>query len=310
MDTKHLYYALEIAELKSISKAAEKLYLAQPTLSGHINKLESHIGCKLFDRTTIPLRLTYEGEIFMDYASKIVETEKKLLHHLQSSSSLDTGRLILGIPPCYSTSLLPKIIPLFKIQFPNIELQLVEESSATLEGLLDKGAIHLAILNLPIDHRHLLYETLLIDHIILAIPNSFLSSEPTTCYPLSSQSLLHSIVLKHYKDSPFLLLKPGHHMAAISQKILEAEHISPNIYIESNHIDTLCELCLLGHGITFVPQTIAFQKFNVPNTPVSLFDLPCHPTDYSLVALYNKNFPPTPSMKYLIQLIRSLNSIS
>jgi len=305
MDTKHLYYAVQVAEYRSISKAADALYLSQPTLSGHINKLESQLGCKLFDRNTIPLKLTYEGECFMEYALQMLELEKNLIHKMQSSKNAASGRITIGIPPCYSATLLPQVLPAFKAQYPQIELQLVEESSTTIETLLEKEIIDLGILNLPVHNHQLLYETLLIDHVILAIPNAFLSPKLITSYPLTSSHLLESVDLKDFKDFPFLLLKPGHRVEFISRKILETENITPNIYIQSSSIDTLCEFCLLGHGITFVPRHIAYKKFNVPNIPVSLFDLQGHHTDYSMVALYNKKFPLTLAMKSFIHTIRT-----
>lgn len=309
MDTKHLYYALQVAEYHSISKAAEALFLSQPTLSGHINKLETELGCKIFDRNTLPLKLTYEGELFMDYAIKILNLEKELTHQMQSSKKAESGRITLGIPSCYSAYILPQVLPLFKERFPNITIDLVEESSTALEALLEKQLIDLAIVNLPIDNKNLLYETLLIDHVILAIPNKLLGVKETpTHYPLSPQGILDSISLKDYEKSPFLLLKPGHRVASISKKILEEEQINPPVYIYSRSIDTLCEFCMLGHGITFVSQTIAYKKFS-QNTShsVSLFDLAGHNTDYSMVALYHKKYPLTPSMKYFIQTVREVH---
>lgn len=308
MDTKHLYYAVQVAEYRSISKAADVLYLSQPTLSQHISKLETQLGCKIFDRNALPLRLTYEGEIFMDYALKILSLEKELTHKMQSSIKAESGRLTIGIPSCYGAYILPQVLPLFKEQFPHIDLQLVEDSSASLEILLEKGLIDLGIMNLPVNNKQLLYVTLLMDHVVLAVPNHLLHTNTPTQYPLTSLHLLDSINLQEYKDAPFLLLKPGHRVAFISRKILEEEHISPDVYIQSSSIDTLCEFCLLGHGIAFVPQNIAYKKFNVPNASVSLFDLAGHHTDYSMVALYNKKFPLTPAMKYFIQTVRTLHT--
>lgn len=309
METKQLYYAVQVAQYRSISKAADALYLSQPTLSGHISKLENQLGCKLFDRSTLPLKLTYEGELFMDYALKILDLEKALTYKMQSSKKAESGRITLGIPPCYGANILPQVLPVFKSRFPHIEIQLVEESSAALEDLLEKRLIDFAIVNLPISSKNLLYETLLIDHVLLAIPNEFLQDMPSTCYPLSKHTLLDSIDLKTYRNAPFLLLKPGHRVEYISRKILEEEHISPNVYIKSSSIDTLCEFCQLGHGIAFVPQNIALKKFNTtPPSQVSLFDIAGHNTDYSMVALYHKNFPLTPSMKYFIQTVREIHS--
>ena len=148
MDTKHLYYAVQVANLRSISKAADILYLSQPTLSGHISKLENQLG------NTIPLKLTYEGELFIDYAIQILELEKNLIHRMQSSKNVAIGRITIGIPTCYGATILPQVLPLFKKQFPHVEVQLIEDSSSTLENLLEKNLIDFAIMNLPIENKH------------------------------------------------------------------------------------------------------------------------------------------------------------
>jgi len=80
METRHLYYAICVVEHKSISKAAEALFISQQTLSQHINKLEQLLGCKIFDRNNIPLKLTYEGEVFIDMANKMLALEKELVY--------------------------------------------------------------------------------------------------------------------------------------------------------------------------------------------------------------------------------------
>jgi len=64
MDYKQYDYVLTIAEEKSFSKAAKRLFISQPSLSQYINRLEQHLGVSLFDRSTSPLGLTYEGQLF------------------------------------------------------------------------------------------------------------------------------------------------------------------------------------------------------------------------------------------------------
>ena len=228
MDTKHLYYAAQVAEYRSISKAADVLYLSQPTLSQHISKLETQLGCKLFDRNTIPLKLTYEGEVFIDYALKILELEKSLIHRMQSSKNVINGRITIGIPTCYGATILPKVLPVFKQQFPHVEIQLIEESSTTLETLLEKNLIDLAIMNLPIDNKSLLYETLLIDHVVLAVPNVFLSQENRTQYPLTPESLLESTSLHPYITTPkhntYIDRRTNHRTHDTLRKVEEKKH--------------------------------------------------------------------------------------
>lgn len=73
MDLKEFEYVLAINEDKSFSKAAKRLFISQPSLSQYINRLENQLGVTLFDRNTIPLTLTYEGELYIEAMQNIVE---------------------------------------------------------------------------------------------------------------------------------------------------------------------------------------------------------------------------------------------
>ena len=68
MDTDSFKYVIAIAEEKSISAAARKLYITQPALTKHINKLEKRLGTELFERNSSPVTITAAGEIFLEYA--------------------------------------------------------------------------------------------------------------------------------------------------------------------------------------------------------------------------------------------------
>ena len=70
-------YFLTIAELGSLSKAAEKLYVSQPSLTQYINRLEDNLGIKLFDRSKSPINLTPAGELYLKYAVDSMERKKK-----------------------------------------------------------------------------------------------------------------------------------------------------------------------------------------------------------------------------------------
>ena len=91
MDLRHLRYVQKIAEERSFSKAAEKLFLAQPALSQYILNLERELGTKLFDRSKNPISLTYAGEIFLHKAQLILEIEQDLSTEIKNLAQSDRG---------------------------------------------------------------------------------------------------------------------------------------------------------------------------------------------------------------------------
>ncbi|MEG2634844.1 MAG: LysR family transcriptional regulator, partial [Oscillospiraceae bacterium] len=98
----YFYYVIEIAEAKSISKAAENLYITQPYLSLALKRLEEELGVNLFNRTTRGVFLTTAGEKFLQYAQKIVEIISQA-EHLSEEIGLDFQKLSVASMYSYTT---------------------------------------------------------------------------------------------------------------------------------------------------------------------------------------------------------------
>ena len=99
MDLKEFEYVLAINEDKSFSKAAKRLFISQPSLSQYINRLENQLGVTLFDRNTIPLTLTYEGELYIEAMQNIVEIFNGMQKSFDDISELKKGRINIGLTP-------------------------------------------------------------------------------------------------------------------------------------------------------------------------------------------------------------------
>lgn len=255
MNTKYLEYFLCINEHKSISQAAQKLFISQPTLSQHIQKLEKLLGVEIFDRSSTPLTLTYAGEKLLKYAEEILDLEKQLIKEMNDISGFIKGRITIGISPMHGYNLLPHILPKYKEKYPKIEINLIEENALTLEALAEKGAVDIIISNLPIQSNNLDYEILSLDQILLAIPENLF---PKNIERIESDKkivfLNDRIDLNLIKNHEFLLLREGHRIRQISDKLFQDLGIKPKIFLESRNIETLFKLSLLGMGITFIPE--------------------------------------------------------
>ncbi|MDP4145342.1 MAG: LysR family transcriptional regulator [Bacillota bacterium] len=290
METRNLYYLICVAEEKSISKAAEKLFITQPTLSQHIHKMEKSLGVQLFDRTTTPLSLTYSGEKFVEFASKVLEAEREFMQEIADINGFCKGRLTIGISAIHGSSLLPTILPKYKERFPGIEIVLMEENSHKLEEMAERGKTDITIANLPIQNENLTYETLTLDEVVLAVPKDLLPDRiKRKNLAAYDRFTYEEIEISELKDCPFLLLKPGHKIRQIGDAIFEEKGIRPRVVLESVSIETLYGLTSIGMGVTFIPKSLIPKEGLNTNTPLYFFSLRNPATNYCMVAAYNKH---------------------
>ena len=90
------HYVYEVYKEKSFSKAAQNLYISQPSLSARIKKIEDTLGVPLFDRSTTPLRLTESGEVYIKAAEEIMQIEQQVENYINNLTTLKTGHLSVG----------------------------------------------------------------------------------------------------------------------------------------------------------------------------------------------------------------------
>src|SRR4030043_1969175 len=124
IDFRHLETFCRVAARKSFSRAADELFLPHPTVSGHILSLERSLSLRLFDRAGREVRLTKAGEIFFQYASKILTFRKDLLNALSEFSQGIRGELSWGASTIPGEYLLPKLMGDFKREHPHFVISL------------------------------------------------------------------------------------------------------------------------------------------------------------------------------------------
>lgn len=107
MDTRTLSYIIAIAEEKSISKAAERLYMAQSSLSQYLTTLETSLGYPLFVRRHQGVRLTEAGKLYLEFAYRTINAYHQVQDAMQDISELHSGQVILGVSTFRGSYLLP-----------------------------------------------------------------------------------------------------------------------------------------------------------------------------------------------------------
>lgn len=265
MELRQLRYMLMVADEKSFSRAAEKLYIAQPHLSHSIQKLEKQIGITLFDRRTTPITLTYAGEQFAQTARQMLQLDHNLLQQMKDFSEEKNGRLALGISPVRSAYILPILLPAFRSVFPQVNLSLYEGTSANLEEWMKQGGTDLTILSLPIRNDGFSYEVLMEEKVLILTP----PLHPLTNRLTGSTAPVY-LNLSELEHEPFVLLQQGQALRRIADTLFLQAGFQPRIVLETRSYQTAHHLASVGMGFTFSTPSILQLNSNA-NRPVCFF---------------------------------------
>lgn len=253
MELRQLQYAIQIAEERNFSRAAEKLHIAQPSLSQQLSKLEKEIGVLLFQRNTNSVELTHAGSVFVAQAQKIIDAMEQLKQEMADISSTRKGRVVVGSLPITGSHILPYVLPAFRERYPEIEIVLTEDTTANLEKLTASGQTDLSLLSLPLVEQSLTYEPVIEEQIELAVP-------PQHRLALQHAQSGEAVHIEQLREEPFIVLKRGQGFRQIALDLCQSAGFAPNVVFESSNIDTVQSLVAAGMGIAFVPQFIARAK--------------------------------------------------
>lgn len=271
-----------------MTKAAESLYVSQPSLSQYLKRLESNLGVELFDHTSSPLRLTYTGERYYEYVLQMMNLDENVRREFQDIKNQVSGRLRLGVALWRGACLLPNVFPSFHTQYPGIHIELTEGRSIQLESALVNDKIDLAVMNLPytLEYSKLTCETICKERILLAAPTMhpyiqhlLLNRSQSDNYPLISFDVLSHI--------PLILTKPGQNLTHEVMHTLSKNHIEPNILLETGNLTTAINLTARGIACAFVPEGGA--KVCQHPGAVTYFAVDSDDLVWDLVAVYRKD---------------------
>lgn len=306
MDFKELEYILVIAQEKTISKAAERLYVSQPALSRFLLKLEERLGTELFQRKNRQYFPTCAGNLYLDMARKILETKQEFDTDLKRLLESGGGTISFGITPGRGRTVLPKVIPSFHKAYPNYELNIFEEDVATIEKLLTDGTIDLAFFtmgrrNLPA-HSPIRYIRISREEIVLCTARN-------TAYSLQAISRSDRkypwLDLRSLENETFLLLKDNMRLGQFTDDLLAFYQMAPRT-IRLSSIDTALALVAQNYGVAFA------SSFRIDDhesaKKIDIFSIGDEVTEWDFAAACRNDFELQKPARHLIDLMRELAS--
>lgn len=260
----HMEYIYEVYQMKSISKAAERLYISQPSLSAIIKKLEMKIGSKLFNRSTNPLTLTQSGEKYIKCVEKIMDIQNEFSNYLNDVEELKVGTINIGVSNFFAAYILPPIIAEFKALYPQIEINLIETESLRAKKLLDSGELDIIIDNRDFNedsYERYLFST---ETLILAVPVDMLLDEHKE-YMMTAQDIREgrhlcsstkSIKLDTFADFPFIALRSGNDTRDRFESMKKEHNYKPNIILELDQLATAYHVACQRLGVTITSDRL------------------------------------------------------
>lgn len=247
MDIRHLQYFLEVARHKSFTKAAQALYITQPTISKMVRNLEEEIGVELFERAGKRVSLTDAGWVLFSQAEVMVKSFESMTVHIGELMELKRGRLRIGLPPMVGASFFPHAIGRFCEQYPGIRLELFEAGSNKVEADVGSGMLDCGVVLLPPKDDTFDYYSFVNEDIMLVVP-------PSHAFAGRSE-----VRFRELEGERFLLF---HEDFALHNRIVdECVRIGfhPHVVYKSSQWDFLSEMAAAHIGITLLPETICSE---------------------------------------------------
>ncbi len=261
-------YVYEVYKERSFTKAAQNLYISQPSLSARIKKIEEIIGKPLFDRSTTPLQLTEVGKVYIEAAEEITQIEQRVENYINDLAGLKTGNLAVGASTLFAAYVVPSLITQFNQKFPDVHIQLIEGNTAELEEMLGSNALDFVIDNYHYDSILYNKELYCEENILLAVPKHFAVNEELGMYQLSYKNIKNknylnqkypSVPLGRFADLPFIMLTQGNDTRTRGDRLCRNVGFKPNIVLEFNQQSTAYMASSTQLGATFISDILVSQ---------------------------------------------------
>ena len=261
-------YVYEVYKERSFTKAAQNLYISQPSLSARIKKIEEIIGEPLFDRSTTPLQLTEVGKVYIEAAEEITQIEQRVENYINDLAGLKTGNLAVGASTLFAAYVVPSLITQFNQKFPDVHIQLIEGNTAELEEMLGNNALDFVIDNYHYDSILYNKELYCEENILLAVPKHFAVNEELGMYQLSYKNIKNknylsrkypAVPLERFADLPFIMLTQGNDTRTRGDRLCRNVGFKPNIVLEFNQQSTAYMASSTQLGATFISDILVSQ---------------------------------------------------
>ena len=251
MQIHQLRYVLKIAEKKNFSAAAKELFIAQPSLSQQINKLEQELGIPLFIRHSKSVYLTEAGEHFVAAAERILNNIEQLTDRMDKFSRMQDGTLRIGMLWIAGYLNYPQILTDFHQRYPGITYKITVDGSQALLRLLLARSINAAFIisheNILRKEEELYYQKLQDDYYVAVVNKT---------HPFTKKNVLE---IKDFQEQNIIMPSRNSAFRKELEQVFDQHFIEPKIVCETSQSDIGMQLASQGLAIYFSSNSIAHK---------------------------------------------------
>ncbi len=268
---KNKEYILAIVREGTFSKAAEKLFVSQPSLSATVKRLENKLGAPIFDRTVTPVGLTELGREYVKCASEIEQREEDFKIYVNSHTNLTVGEIKIGGSSLFSSFLLPSMIEGFNKKYPHVTVRIFENNTKDLLRELAEGDLDIVIDNAVIKAENIWSSEYSREIILLALPDTMPISQNLFKASFSAEEIKanrhrlndRAVELAEFSSIPFILLNSENDTGKRAVNLFKKHSVKPNVLFKLDQQITAYNISSSGMGACFVSDVL------VKNAPTS-----------------------------------------
>ena len=289
MHLHQLKYFVSIVDTGSVTKAAERCFISQPSISQQLSKLEDSIGKKLFSRVKGRLVLTDAGQVMYEQAQKILTDVEEAKHRVSDVDETSGGQVAVGILPTLAPFILPSVLLALSKKYPDAMVTVREEVSEAIVAAAGRGELDILIEVLPFDQTHLNAEPLFSDKFFVAVHRD------------SPLAKLDVIPIAALDDMPFILLEDIHCLARQVEQYCFSQHFMPKVLFQASQLATVKQLIDLQYGVSILPSISAD---NDPDSTIRYIKLEGDTPSREVVLATAKDRYMGPAAEYFVSLVK------
>lgn len=262
MQLQQLAYFVAVAETRHFTHAAERMRVAQPSLSKQIKTLEADLGAPLFSRARGNVTLTPAGEALLPLARRMLADAETARREVAELAGLRRGRVRLGATPSLCAGLLADALARFHHDYPGVEIQVEEGGSRDLVRALARGQLDLSLIILPLqgDDPSLVTEEILREHLVVAAPAHLTTGQSTGRRP--------HVRIDELRRRPLVMFRRGYDLREATLNACRQAGFEPRFAVEGGEMDAVLRFVEAGLGVAVVPSMVLDGRPGLVGAPL------------------------------------------
>ena len=295
-------YIFAIAKEQNLTRAAKRLFVAQSTLTMYLNRVESELGIKLFDRSKTPILPTPAGELCIEELKKIRQIETRLSVRLQQMAHPEET-LNVGIGLMHSAAWMPRLLPLFHELYPDVSINLIEQGDELLLQSLQADDADVVIGGMPAGNQDAAVK-LALEQLLLIVPRAF-NLVPPWAYAGNSCKNPYEIAPKQLQGLPLILPSAANDIGGITKQALEHFDIQPKSVTTVSSMQTAAMLVAQNMGYLFTSPVFLSMQTEQLVSKIVYCTMQGIPDTRKIVAVYH---PDTCKKDMILQFLELLRT--